>query len=150
MVHLSALVSRFRNQITKADIGASGSPLDVVGQLTLPVISIGNFRYVFTIVNTLTVDCLLGADYLVAHEAVIDNKHCIVMIKRCGYHHSRIIFPFQTVNIPNHTVQLTDVTLPEDAMSMNLSTVLIESQTSAKPPKHTLLARTFSPVSEGT
>ena len=77
MIYLDTLDKHFRNQIIDAGltalIGANGSPLDVIGQITLPV-KIGNFQsdQVFIVVRTLTVDCLLGADYLVAHEVVIN------------------------------------------------------------------------------
>ena len=87
MVCLGGLDSLFRNQITDAGltapIGANGSPLDVVGQITLPV-SIATYQ-VFIVVNTLTVDCLLDADYLVAYEVVIDYKHSVVVIKGNKY-----------------------------------------------------------------
>ena len=55
-----------------APVGANGSPLDVIGQVILPV-NVGNFQsdQVFIVVKTLTVDCLLGADYLVAHEVLL-------------------------------------------------------------------------------
>ena len=86
MVHLSALDSQFHKDITNAGliapICANGSLLDVIGQITLPV-NIGNYQsaQVFIVVKTLTVDCLLGVDYLVAHEVVIDYKHAMVTIK---------------------------------------------------------------------
>ena len=46
-------------------VGANGTPLDVVGLTTLTV-SLGSFRtqHQFTVVRHLTVDCLLGADFL--------------------------------------------------------------------------------------
>ena len=55
-------------QITRqatAAVGANGTPLDVVGHTQLAV-TLGTFRtqYQFTIVQHLTVDCLLGADFL--------------------------------------------------------------------------------------
>ena len=64
-----------------APIGANGSPLDVVGQITMSV-SIGDFtcEQVFIVVSALTVDCLLGADYLVAHGVIINYKHGCVVI----------------------------------------------------------------------
>ena len=169
VVRLGALGNQYRNQITDAGltapIGANGSPLDVVGQITLSV-SIGNFQtdHVFIVVNTLTVDCLLGADYLVAHEVIINYKQGLVVIKgkevpftlsngvatttKCTTC-DRLISALQTVTIPGRTVQLIDVALPDDAKPMHLFSVLIEPQTTAKAPKHILLARTFSPVSNG-
>ena len=77
MVCLGGLDSLFRNQITDAGltapIGANGSPLDIVGQITLSV-SIATYQsnHVFIVVNTLTVGRLLSAGYLVAYEIVIN------------------------------------------------------------------------------
>ena len=64
------------HQITKATtavVGANGIPLDVIGHTTL-VVSLGTFttKQKFTIVRQLTVDCLLGADFLMNHHAIID------------------------------------------------------------------------------
>ena len=75
MIRLDILDTHFRNRITD-------SPLDVIGQITLPV-NIGNFQshQIFIVVRTLTVACLLGADYLVAHDIVINYKQGIVEIK---------------------------------------------------------------------
>ena len=44
-----------------APSGANGSPLDMVGQVNRQY----NFHteQVFTVVNTLTIDCLLGSDF---------------------------------------------------------------------------------------
>ena len=148
-----------------ASWGANGSPLDVIGQITLPV-NIGNFQsdQVFIVVRTLTVDCLLGADYLVAHEVVINYKQAIVEIKghnipftltngvatiRQRMPCNRTISALQTMSIPGRSVQLIDVTLPDDAKAMDLPSVLIEPHTAAKIPKHVVMARTCSPVSNG-
>ena len=60
VIRLSALTRESRNRIATAGltapIGANGAPLDVVGQITMPV-SIGNFttEQVFVVVNALTV-----------------------------------------------------------------------------------------------
>lgn len=45
-------------------MGANGSPLDMVGQVKIQV-TIGNLHTekVFTVVNTLTVNCLLDSDF---------------------------------------------------------------------------------------
>ena len=169
MVRLSALDSQFHKDITNAGliapIGANGSLLDVIGQITLPV-NIGNYQsaQVFIVVKTLTVDCLLGVDYLVAHEVVIDYKHAMVTIKgneipftiangvatitkyaSCN----RTISTLQTVTIPSRSIQLIDVTLPDDVKPMDLSSVLIEPLSTAKVPQHVLMGRTFSPVHNG-
>ena len=140
MIRLDTLDTHFRNRITDtgltAPIGANGSPLDVIGQITLPV-NIGNFQsdQVFIVMRTLTVACLLGADYLVAHEVVINYKQGIVEIKghnipftlttgvatiRQHMPCNRTISVLQTITIPGHSVQLIDVALPDDTKSMDL------------------------------
>ena len=86
VIRLSTLTSKYRNNISSAGfsapIGANGSPLDVVGQIRMPV-SIGNFNIeqVFVVVNTFAVDCLLGTDNLVAHGVIIDYKCSFVVIQ---------------------------------------------------------------------
>jgi len=70
VIRLNTLPQEFRSRIeeaTTAPVGANGTPLDVVGQIKVPV-KIGSYQseQVFTVVNTLTVDCLLGADYLIS------------------------------------------------------------------------------------
>ena len=54
-------------------VGANGQPLEVVGQVELPV-TVGKFKatHEFVVVQHLSVDCLLGADFLLQHKAVID------------------------------------------------------------------------------
>ena len=52
-------------------VGASGMPLDVVGKVKMAV-SLGLFstEEEFTVICNLTLDCLLGADFLKEHGAV--------------------------------------------------------------------------------
>ena len=54
----------------------------MVGQVKIPV-TIDSFHteQVFTVVKTLTVDCLLGSDFLIAQEALIDYEKGTVIIK---------------------------------------------------------------------
>ena len=85
-VRLDAIVIEFHDKISKdtssAPVGANGSPLDVVAQVKIPV-SIGAFKtkQVFVVISKLTVECLLGVDYLLANEAIINYKHHCVVIK---------------------------------------------------------------------
>ena len=57
-------------------MGANGSPLDVVGQIMV-TITLGNFiiDHQFVAVRNLTVDCLLGADFMKHHAAILDCDH---------------------------------------------------------------------------
>ena len=54
-------------------VGANGMPLDVLGQTTLTV-QLGDFQVEqdFLVVRDLSVDCLLGANFLTRHDALID------------------------------------------------------------------------------
>ena len=166
VVRLDALTADFRSQITTSrlttPVGANGSPLDMVGQVKIPV-TIGRFstEQVFTVVNTLTVDCLLGSDFLISQEVLIDYKNGTVSLKgnvipfsmsnsnttpiqeAC----SRSVSAFQTTTIPGRTIQLLSVSLPTEALTLGYSSVLIEPQDPDRSPSHTLIARTFSSVS---
>ena len=109
----------------------------------------------------LFVDCLSGADYLVAHGVIIDYKHGCVVIKdnempftlKSGvattFNFSmcnRTISVLNTITIPGRAVQLLDVSLLHEAMVMGLSNILVEPGTDANIPQRVLVARTFSPV----
>ena len=56
-------------------VGANGLPLNVVGKVLLPV-KLGDFQQnqEFVVARNLSVQCLLGADFLVQHQAIIDCK----------------------------------------------------------------------------
>ena len=164
VVRLDTLTSELKSQITTtgltAPVGADGSPLDMVGQVKVQV-TIGNIHaeQVFTVVNTLTVDCLLGSDFLIAQEVVIDYKKGTALIKG-----NEIPFTMNqgiattshavgngfvsaslTTTVPGHSIQLVDVSLPDEAKGMNLSSILIEPLDVEKSPQ-ILVARTFSAV----
>ena len=137
VVCLSALTSKSRNRITivrlTAPARANRSPLDMVGQIIMPV-SIGNF-----------------IDY--KHGCVVINDTKIPFILKSGVATTpgpstcdRIISVLHTITIPGRTVQLLDVSLPDAAKPMGLSNILMEPVSTANTPKHVLIARTFSPV----
>ena len=80
-----ALDSFYQKQITTANtpvaVTANGAALEVIGQVIIPI-SINGFQFnqLFTMVHNLTVDCILGADCLLQHDAIIDCKrHCVTM-----------------------------------------------------------------------
>ena len=76
VARLDVLDEKWHSQITaaglKTTVGADGLPLEVVGQVTVPV-SLGDFQtsQEFTVVKSLTADCILGADFLVKHSAIV-------------------------------------------------------------------------------
>ena len=165
VVRLDTLTAELRSQITTngltAPIGANGSPLDMVGQVKIQV-TIGNFHteQVFIVVNTLTVDCLLGSDFLVAQEVIIDYKKGTVLIKgneipfnmtngiaTSNYEiGSRVVSASQTTTIPGRTIQLLTVSLPTEVKTIGFSSVLIEPQCPDKSPSNISVARTFSSI----
>ena len=76
VVTLNVLPSSSHSEIDKATlftVGANGSPLDVIGRINIPI-TIGDFFHThsFVVVRKLTVDCLLGVDFLTQYGAVID------------------------------------------------------------------------------
>ena len=56
-------------------VSANGVTLDVKGQIKL-LVSLGPFtcEHTFIVIRDLIVECLLGADFLKKHEAVLDCK----------------------------------------------------------------------------
>ena len=64
-------------------LGANGHPLDVKGRIEIPV-RLGAFHAVhpFVVVQDLTVYCLLGADFLTEHGAVIDCQYDTLSLGR--------------------------------------------------------------------
>ena len=57
-------------------VTANGTLLNVVGQITLTV-TMEQFTcdHTFVVINNLTVDCLLGTDFLRRHEAILDCQN---------------------------------------------------------------------------
>ena len=51
-----------------------------------------------------------------------------------------------TTTVPGRSIQLVDVSLPDEAKGMNLSSMLIEPMDVEKSPSQILVARTFSVV----
>ena len=76
VVAYGVLPSSVRAEINSAApsaIGANGSPLDVVGRVNIPILlDTFSTNQSFIVVHKLTVDCLLGMDFLAKHGAVID------------------------------------------------------------------------------
>ena len=56
-------------------MGANGTPLDVVRKVKVPVLlGLFNTEEEFTVTQNLTVDSLLGADFLQKHGTVMDCR----------------------------------------------------------------------------
>ena len=69
------LPKEYRRKLTESSggVGANGIPLDVVRRAKI-ALSLESFstEKEFTVIHNLTVDCLLGADFLKEHGAVMN------------------------------------------------------------------------------
>ena len=119
VVRHAVLADCWRNSIAKTKtqntLAVNGLPLEVIGQVTVPV-SLGECRaeQKFTVVQNLTVACILGADFLLEHGAVIDCKASTlpvdmnpwlkvpISVARCEVAAlSSIVFEQSAVSLPN-------------------------------------------------
>ena len=78
VVRFSVLSDSEKGRIRHSNVqvmGANGSPLDVMGVLSLKV-RLGSFKdeHKFTVVRELTVECLFGADFMEKNDVLIDCK----------------------------------------------------------------------------
>ena len=124
-------------------ISANGSPLDVIGETVADII-LGDLtvNQKFVVVRNLTVECLLGADFLQAHGAVLDCCNHTLSIGTSSRSSIPISFSqrptssqspdalncilraFTDIEIPGRTIQI--VMGKVDATHINGSMVLIE------------------------
>ena len=140
-------------------VGASGMPLDVVGKVKMAV-SLGLFstEEEFTVIRNLTVDCLLGADFLKEHGAVMDCQTSTLSIgKKSRYHVPMFMAQQQTkcdgvavtapvdMEIPGRTIQLIHGELQGE---YDVCEALVEPA-SVAPPTNLCIARTLTPVRSG-
>ena len=146
-------------------VAADGLPLDVIGRVVVPV-SLGQFNadQEFIVVERLSVECILGADFLVKHGAVIDCRAGTLALG----HQPRLVVPISTSpnRISNVKAQTPDemmVSLPETLEVQGRSVMLIiahldaaytqagivEPLTATRTgvPKNILVARTLTGVS---
>ena len=78
VVHIDTLDEKWLSQIRESQgtaVGPDGLPLDIVGEVVMPI-CLGKFQasQKFTVVRSLTTNCILGADFLLQHGAVIDCR----------------------------------------------------------------------------
>ena len=156
-------IHRRINPSSSETIGANGMPLDVVGQIPLEV-TLGEFRQTqdFVVVRNLSVDCLLGADFLLRHGAVVDcaSRQLVVAgtevpiisqsrITNQSNPVTCIVTIPATVEVPGRTVQLIHGKL-SGSVDPGVEEGLVETLESGGVPKHLLVARTLSRVSPAT
>jgi len=92
VVCYGALDSYYQQQITTANTSiaviANGTALELVGQIIISINTNGfQSNQLFMVVHNLTVDCILGADCLLQHSAVIDCKQQSITMKGVGLYH---------------------------------------------------------------
>ena len=159
-------------QITKqaaAAVGANGTPLDVVGHTTLTV-SFGSFhtKHQFTVVGHLTVNCLLGADFLQAYGAVLDcRNHTLTLGTQLRYtipitSGKEKQFTFSNVPVTNSIVIRSpcDLTIPGRTVQLitgriepqhtHIANVLVEPLQGTSIPAHVCVARSLSALCNNT
>ena len=144
-----------------AIVGANGLPLQVEGNIELAV-NIGEFNtnHRFTVVQHLTVDCLLGANFLTKYDAVIDcmnrnlhlGPHSLVTPistssprrDKCTSIKGNVTVP-QNIQIPSRTVL---VIAGNVGHSCFLKEVIVEPGDNANIPNHVLIAHSVSRVDD--
>ena len=87
VLNFDVVKDKLLHQVNICAVGANGTPLDVVGQTTATV-CLRDFKvdHQFIVVRNLTVDCLLGADFLQHHGAVLDCCHNMLSLgKDCKF-----------------------------------------------------------------
>ena len=142
---------------TLSAVGANGMPLEIVGE-TLVSVAVGSSfqtEHSFAVAKRLPVDCLLGADFLTLHSAVLDCANHHLSLCDSTRHQIPLSSPKPTqgyafvvvpehLEIPARTIRLvkakTDVTLAG-------TQGLIESMETCGKPKHLSVARALSSVS---
>ena len=153
---------------TTAAVSATGAPLDIAGRATLPV-SLGTFTvtHEFTIVRHLTVDCLLGADFLKRYKAIVDCGNSVLYLTDREHQYtipvtqgaqllqqvpptSNIADDFTVsaptnITIPGRTVQFIAGKLN---VPCNATSALVDPL--ARSPTHICVAHSLSPLTNNT
>ena len=165
MVRYDSLDERLREQVKGSSnqntIAADGLPLEVVGNITISV-SLGKFRadQEFTVVKNLSVECILGGDFLVNNSAVIDCRESTLTLgnsPRCQVpisiaqpmdspttHEESTVAVADTMVIPTHSIMLIMVQVSRTFGREGFVQPLCTTRTGI--PKSILVARTLGCV----
>ena len=159
MIHLDSILPQVKHNINRdlktTAVGANGQSLDIQGLLELEI-TLGEFKtaHQFTVVHNLTVDCLLGADFLIQYQAIIDcskqtlklgTKGTLTPIIGNSTHGQAVgaVSMSQTLTVPGRSVMLVFAKVGKECLS---SEVLVEPDDKLTNPKHLLVARSLSVV----
>ena len=159
VVRYSALLDLVKGNIRSSNalvVGANGTPLDVMGMSTLNV-RLGSFldEHEFIVVKELTVECLLGADFMEKNDVLIDcRRKCLKLgsndvevpfIDSNSSGNNRmedsLVTVSQTVQIPANSVLLLNARVKGDFGEFGEG--LIEDEKMEGKPNNVLVARSL-------
>ena len=157
---------------TTTAISATGAPLDIAGRATLSV-SLDAFTvtHEFTVVRHLTVDCLLGADFLKRYRAIVDCGNSVLHLTNRDHQYTIpvtqgiqqvssanpiddttntvtedfTISASSNISIPGRSVQFITGKLNAPC---NATSGLVDPLT--RSPMHICVARSLSPLANGS
>ena len=161
VVRYSALLDSVKGNIRSSNalvVGANGTPLDVMGMITLSVnLRFGSFldEHKFVVVKELTVECLLGADFMEKNDVLIDcRRKCLKLgsndvevpfIDSNSSGNNRmedsLVTVSQTVQIPANSVLLLNARVKGDCGEFGEG--LIEDGKMEGKPNNVLVARSL-------
>ena len=150
VVRYSALLDSVKGNIRCSNalvVGANGTPLDVMGKITLSV-RLGSFldEHEFIIVTELTVECLLCADFMEKNDLLIDfRRKCL----KLGRNDVEVSF-IDSNSSGNNRVEDSLVTVSQAANTSGLGVIveckgegLIEDGKMEGKPNNVLVARSL-------
>ena len=142
-------------------VSASGHSLDIIGKAVLPL-TIGHVKckQEFTIVHNLTVECLLGVDFLIGNQGTIDCvRKCLTLASEeipfnsadnISYDEpngTKIpVTVLETVEIQSRSIQYIAAHLHATPISYTSREGLVEPLKSPTTPKHLAIARSLNTV----
>ena len=156
VVRWSALPEELKGEIVPTGsqaTGASGLPLEIIGQVNLEV-SIGRItcQQKFIVANTLAVECVLGSDFLCAQGAVINCHERTLSLAEGqwttpvgdGMEQSLKVCAAVDVEVPSNTVQLMLGRVEKDNLVLHEG--LFEPKLGSNVPNHICVARSLNNV----
>ena len=163
MVRRDAMDKQWHDKISAAEsnttVAADGLPLEVVRQVTLPVSLEADQE--FTVVQSLTADCILEADFLVKHCAVIDCKTATLTLGRNSRSevpislgrsgNSENAMPQEIFAVLSDTLELPARSVCQIGARVMVASGqegLVEPLEPGSSPEHLLIARTLTSVGQ--
>ena len=175
VVSYESLTDVYRQRLVESAgaVGANGMPLDIVGRTTM-ILSLGSFNAEkeFTVIRNLTVECLLGADFLKEHGAVMDYTNSVLSLGKGSrfdipiYMGRQCLTPSSPpppppptslvavrapmdMEIPGHVIQLICGELQGDLSCFGENKEALVEPINGSPPTHISVTWTLSCVLSG-